>query len=162
MFSFTSFSSVPTFTPLLAHPRFTTVEKKLIWPPNHGHSSSGLWYTLFYSVVWYANRRIRRWLIHLLLLGTIIYQWFPGGKVVIIDGISWRFPLLGVLNAIYVHLWATQHYIVAFIFALFVSSAVTVGYPISFRLFHSLTLSHSTFTTWSRSTTLSSQPTTSF
>jgi len=64
-------------------------------------------------------------LIHLLLLGTIIYQFFPGGKAVIIDGISWRFPLLGVLNAIYVNLWTKQDYILAFIFALFVSSAVT-------------------------------------
>jgi hypothetical protein len=68
-----------------------------------------------------------RALIHLLLLGTVIYQFFPSGKTVIIDGISWRFPLLGVLNAIYVNLWASHHYIVAFIFALFVSSAVTVS-----------------------------------
>jgi len=51
-------------------------------------------------------------LIHILLLGTIIYQFFPQGKRVIIDGISWRFPLLAVLNAIYANLWATQHYIV--------------------------------------------------
>jgi len=64
-------------------------------------------------------------LIHLLLLFTVIYQFFPAGKSVIIDGISWRFPLLAVLNAIYINLWATHHYIWAFIFALFVSSAVT-------------------------------------
>ncbi|KAI0270526.1 hypothetical protein BC834DRAFT_819140 [Gloeopeniophorella convolvens] len=66
-----------------------------------------------------------RSLIHLLLLGTIVYQFFPNGKKVIIDGISWRFPLLAVLNAIYVNVWASGHYVVAFIFALFVSSAVT-------------------------------------
>ncbi|OSD01344.1 hypothetical protein PYCCODRAFT_1468775 [Trametes coccinea BRFM310] len=64
-------------------------------------------------------------LIHLLLLGTIIYQFFDGGKQVIIDGISWRLPLLAVLNAIYVNLWARHYYIAAFVFALFVSSAVT-------------------------------------
>jgi len=64
-------------------------------------------------------------LIHLLLLGTIIYQFTPDGKRVIIDGISWRFPLLGVLNAVYVNLWASQRYLYAFIFALLVSSAVT-------------------------------------
>ncbi|THH19406.1 hypothetical protein EW146_g1743 [Bondarzewia mesenterica] len=69
-------------------------------------------------------------LIHLLLLGTVTYQFFPAGKRVIIDGISWRFPLLGVLNAIYVNLWASHHYIIAFIFALFVSSAVTHIYYI--------------------------------
>ena len=54
-------------------------------------------------------------LIHVLLLGTIIYQFFPQGKRVIIDGISWRFPPLAVLNAIYVNLWATQHYIIGMI-----------------------------------------------
>lgn len=69
-------------------------------------------------------------LIHLLLLGTIIYQFFEGGKQVIVDGVSWRFPLLAVLNAIYVHLWARHYYIAAFIFALFVSSAVTHIYYI--------------------------------
>ncbi|CDO77703.1 hypothetical protein BN946_scf184969.g54 [Trametes cinnabarina] len=69
-------------------------------------------------------------LIHLLLLGTIIYQFFDGGKQVIIDGISWRLPLLAVLNAIYVNVWARHYYIVAFIFALFVSSAVTHIYYI--------------------------------
>ena len=51
-------------------------------------------------------------LIHLLLLGTVIYQFFEGGKQVIIDGIGWRFALLGVLNAIYVNLWARHYYIV--------------------------------------------------
>ncbi|KZT10982.1 uncharacterized protein LAESUDRAFT_672626 [Laetiporus sulphureus 93-53] len=69
-------------------------------------------------------------LIHLLLFGTIIYQFFPGGKKAIIDGVSWRFPLLGVLNAIYISVWAHHHYIVAFVFALFVSSAVTHIYYI--------------------------------
>ncbi|KAF4598431.1 hypothetical protein EYR38_006833 [Pleurotus pulmonarius] len=69
-------------------------------------------------------------LIHLLLLGTVIYQFFPAGKRVIIDGVSWRFPLLGLLNAIYVNLWASHHYIIAFVFSLFVSSAVTHIYYI--------------------------------
>ncbi|KAJ7647587.1 hypothetical protein FB45DRAFT_893845 [Roridomyces roridus] len=64
-------------------------------------------------------------LIHLLLLGTIIYQFFDSGKGVIIDGISWRLPLLAVLQSIYVNVWIKEHYIVAFVFSLFVSSAVT-------------------------------------
>jgi hypothetical protein len=51
-------------------------------------------------------------LIHLLLLGTIIYQFTPEGKKVIIDAISWRFALLAVLNAVYVKSWASRHYVV--------------------------------------------------
>lgn len=68
--------------------------------------------------------------IHILLLGTIVYQFTSNGKKTVIDGISWRLPLLGVLNAIYVNLWSTHHYIVAFIFSLFVSSIVTHIYYI--------------------------------
>jgi len=64
-------------------------------------------------------------LIHLLLLGYIIYQFTPAGKRVIIDGISWRFPVLLALNAMYVNAWNCGHYYVAFVFALFVSSAVS-------------------------------------
>ncbi|KAH7098289.1 hypothetical protein BKA62DRAFT_713651 [Auriculariales sp. MPI-PUGE-AT-0066] len=67
-------------------------------------------------------------LIHLLLLGTIIYQFTASGKAVVIDGIGWRFPLLGVLNSIYINLWAHEHYIWAWIFALFVSSTVSHMY----------------------------------
>jgi len=63
--------------------------------------------------------------IHFLLLGLVFYQFTNAGKVLIIDGVGWRFPLLAVLNAVYVSVWAHGHYIVAFIFALFVSSAVS-------------------------------------
>ncbi|EJC99844.1 uncharacterized protein FOMMEDRAFT_136431 [Fomitiporia mediterranea MF3/22] len=69
-------------------------------------------------------------LIHVLLLGFIVYQFFPSGKRVIIDGVSWRFPLLAVLNAIYISLWSHQRYVASFFFALFVSSAVTHIYYI--------------------------------
>ncbi|KIM21065.1 hypothetical protein M408DRAFT_333659 [Serendipita vermifera MAFF 305830] len=69
-------------------------------------------------------------LIHLLLLGYLVYQFTDSGKDVIIDGIGWRFPLLAVLNAVYVNVWASGHYIVAFIFALLVSSAVSHIYYI--------------------------------
>jgi hypothetical protein len=66
--------------------------------------------------------------IHILLLGYVIYQFFPQGKKTIVDGVSWRFPLLLLLNAIYVNVWSRGHYIVAFIFALLVSSAVSHVY----------------------------------
>lgn len=69
-------------------------------------------------------------LIHVLLLGTVIYQFFPNGKHVIVDAVSWRFPLLAVLNAIYINLWWSHHYIWAFVLSLFVSSAVTHIYYI--------------------------------
>ena len=64
-----------------------------------------------------VSDRIRRSVIHFLLLGTIIYQFFDGGKQVIIDGIGWRLPLLAVLNAVYVNVWARHYYIVGTCFA---------------------------------------------
>jgi len=64
-------------------------------------------------------------LVHFLLLGLIFYQFTNAGKVLIIDGIGWRFPLLAVLNAIYVSVWAHGYYVVAFICVFFVSSAVS-------------------------------------
>jgi len=74
--------------------------------------------------------------IHFLLLGAMIYQFFDAGKRVIIDGISWRYPLLAILTAVYVTIWAHGHYIVAFIFALLVSSVVSHIYYIV-KKFHS-------------------------
>nr|GAT57745.1 predicted protein [Mycena chlorophos] len=67
-------------------------------------------------------------LIHLLLLGTLFYQFHPAGKAVIIDGVSWRLPLLVILNSIYVSFWSKGWYTIAFVFSLFVSSAVTNVY----------------------------------
>lgn len=68
--------------------------------------------------------------IHLLLLGTVIYQFTENGRKTIVDGVNWRFPLLILLNTVYVSVWARGHYIVAFIFALLVSSTVTHIYYI--------------------------------
>jgi len=74
-----------------------------------------------------------RSLIHILLLGTIVYQFFPSGKHVIIDGVSWRFPLLAVLNAIYVNLWASHHYTIGIHF-LPAPLAIFLIYHSSFHL----------------------------
>lgn len=49
-------------------------------------------------------------LIHLLVLGTCIYQFSSRGKEVIIDMIGWNLPILGVLNAMYIYSWANQEY----------------------------------------------------
>ena len=75
-----------------------------------GHSSFGLRIRSC-SAFGNTDHAYFRSLIHLLLLGTIIYQFSAEGKKVIIDEISWRFALLAVLNAIYVNLWATSNYV---------------------------------------------------
>ena len=65
-------------------------------------------------------------IIHFLLLGTVIYQFTSArAKAVVIDGISWNFPLLAILNAVFVGVWAHQHYLAAFILSLLVSSTVS-------------------------------------
>lgn len=62
---------------------------------------------------WYRHLPVRFLLSVLSFGGTHLDSRFTkAGKKVIVDGISWRLPLLGVLNAIYVNLWATQHFIV--------------------------------------------------
>jgi len=69
-------------------------------------------------------------LIHFLLLGFLFYQFTDSGKKVAIDGVGWRFPLLAVLNAIYVSVWAHGRYVIAFFLALAVSSCVSHIYYI--------------------------------
>jgi len=64
-------------------------------------------------------------LVHFLLLGYLLYQFTPAGKTIIIDGIGWRFPLLAILNTVYVNVWARGHYVIAFFLALLVSSTVS-------------------------------------
>ena len=58
-------------------------------------------------------------IIHFLLLGTVIYQFTsPRAKAVVIDDISWRFPLLAVFNTILVAFWVNEDYIFAFALSL--------------------------------------------
>lgn len=63
----------------------------------------------------------------LLLLGYIIFQFFDSSKDAV-NTIGYRFVLLGVLNSIYLHVVATGHHIVGFIFALLVAGAVSSVY----------------------------------
>lgn len=49
-------------------------------------------------------------LIHMLILGTCIYQFSARGKEIILDRIGWRLPLLDFLNAMYIYSWTTQEY----------------------------------------------------
>lgn len=66
-------------------------------------------------------------LIHFLHFGALVYQWHPVGKTVIIDAISWLFPLLGILNTMYFYFWAIHDDIRTFIFALLVNFITAVS-----------------------------------
>ncbi|GAA5969599.1 hypothetical protein JCM11641_008172 [Rhodosporidiobolus odoratus] len=65
--------------------------------------------------------------IDFLLLGYVIYQFFDHSRD-IVDGVGWLFPLVGILNAIFIHLFVTRHFIVAFIFAILTASSVSTVY----------------------------------
>ncbi|GAA6043856.1 hypothetical protein JCM8097_001190 [Rhodosporidiobolus ruineniae] len=70
-------------------------------------------------------------IIDFLLLGYVIYQ-FVDGSHDTVHGVGWRFPLVGVLNSIFIHVFVSGHYIVAFIFALLLASSVsTIYYSLS-------------------------------
>ncbi|KAL8279941.1 hypothetical protein RQP46_007791 [Phenoliferia psychrophenolica] len=63
----------------------------------------------------------------LLLLGYVVYQFFDESHDAT-HGVGWRFAILSVLNAIFLHVFVTGHYIVAFVFSLFVASTVSTIY----------------------------------
>lgn len=69
-------------------------------------------------------------LIHLLLLGTMIFQFTARGKDIVVDSIHWRFALLGLFNAVYVFFWSRHWYILAFVLSLLVSATVSQIYYI--------------------------------
>ncbi|KDE09494.1 hypothetical protein MVLG_00394 [Microbotryum lychnidis-dioicae p1A1 Lamole] len=66
-------------------------------------------------------------IIDVLLLGYVIYQFFDSSADAV-NGIGWRFAIVAILNAIFTHVYVTHHYIVAFIFSLFVASSVSTIY----------------------------------
>ncbi|KAM0749644.1 hypothetical protein T439DRAFT_326525 [Meredithblackwellia eburnea MCA 4105] len=89
--------------------------------PN-GHHGGKITYFTPASYVFYI------WtIIDLLLLGYVIYQFFDISHHAT-HGVGWRFALVAVLNAIFLHVFVTGHYIVAFIFALLVASTVSTVY----------------------------------
>ena len=49
-------------------------------------------------------------LIHMLILGTCIYQFSGRGKEIILERIGWRLPLLEFLNAMYIYSWTIKEY----------------------------------------------------
>jgi len=66
-------------------------------------------------------------IIDLLLLGYVIYQFFDESHDAI-HGVGWRFAIVAILNAIFLHTFVTGHYIVAFIFACLVASSISTVY----------------------------------
>ncbi|KAK1923179.1 hypothetical protein DB88DRAFT_494110 [Papiliotrema laurentii] len=81
-------------------------------------------------------------LIHLLLLGTMVFQFTTRGKEIIVDSIQWRFVLLGVFNSVYIFFWSRHWYILAFILSLLVSATVS-------QIYYVVKKNHSSRETWS-------------
>ncbi|KAI0086378.1 hypothetical protein BDY19DRAFT_894978 [Irpex rosettiformis] len=66
--------------------------------------------------------------LHLLFLGTIVYQFTNKGHQIIVDGISWRFIVLMLSNALFVYLWASREYLLALLVTslmLWMASSIT-------------------------------------
>jgi len=68
-------------------------------------------------------------LIHFLLGGFVIYQWF-GPQELVLDGINWHFVGITVWNTLWLVLWQTDHLILAWITILITSSQVTYVYAV--------------------------------
>ncbi|GAA6025495.1 hypothetical protein JCM11491_002839 [Sporobolomyces phaffii] len=66
-------------------------------------------------------------LIDFLLLGYVIYQFFDKSHDSV-HGVGYRFALVGILNAIFLHVFVTRHFIVAFMFAILLASTVSTVY----------------------------------
>jgi len=86
---------------------------------------------------------------NVLMLGSIAYQFHPEGEHIIVNTISWRFPLAALQNTVLVNLLSGRHYILTFILALFLvyytiprmSSCVREDVPVKsvpHRFFHQL------------------------
>ncbi|KAI0086379.1 hypothetical protein BDY19DRAFT_995986 [Irpex rosettiformis] len=72
--------------------------------------------------------------IHLLLLGTVIYQFTENGRRIIVEGASWRFFMLMAFNGLYVYLWAHHEYLLAFLVSIVVYSLVSSIYDVVVNL----------------------------
>ena len=64
-------------------------------------------------------------LINFGLLGEVVLQFFASGSELIVDHIGWRFVGTAVLNAVFVHLYGSGHYVLAFIVSLFLASVIS-------------------------------------
>jgi hypothetical protein len=69
-------------------------------------------------------------LIHFLLGGFVIYQFFGSAEELIVDGINWHFVGITLLNTLWLALWQTDHLILSWITILFTSAQVSLVYKI--------------------------------
>lgn len=67
-------------------------------------------------------------LIHFLLLGFVIFQFFPSANEVVVDGVHWHFLSLGLFNSIWIWLYSTDHTILALIPLFLLSGQVSYVY----------------------------------
>jgi hypothetical protein len=73
-------------------------------------------------------------LIHFLLGGFVIYQFFSSNQELIIDGIHWHFVGITLLNSLWLALWQTDHLILSWITILITASQVSyIYYTIRFN-----------------------------
>ncbi|CAM0141225.1 hypothetical protein VKS41_004073 [Umbelopsis sp. WA50703] len=64
-------------------------------------------------------------LVHLLLGGFVIYQWFEPAHEVAVHGVGWHFVISSVLNAVWLSLWHKGHLVLALIAILFTASSIS-------------------------------------
>ncbi|KAI8974081.1 hypothetical protein BDB01DRAFT_854046 [Pilobolus umbonatus] len=64
-------------------------------------------------------------LVHVLLGGFVIYQWFDAAHEAAIHGVGWHFAISVLLNAAWLALIRTGHYIIGFFFVLLTAASVS-------------------------------------
>jgi len=96
--------------------------------PNYGHNHDN-YYLAKETYITPAPYAFYVWtIINLGLLGFVILQFFDVGYELVVEHIGWRFAIVGILNAVYAHLYATNHYIVAFVVIIFLASSISHVY----------------------------------
>ncbi|CAG8702885.1 14515_t:CDS:2, partial [Cetraspora pellucida] len=67
-------------------------------------------------------------LIHFLLGGFVIYQFFPAANDVVVDGIHWHFIGISLLNGLWLASWEANYLIISFIAILLTSGQISYVY----------------------------------
>ena len=67
-------------------------------------------------------------LIDLLLIGTVVVQFFDAGSEAVVEGLGFNFAIIGLLNAGWVWLFHHGHHIIGFIVVILLTLAVSATY----------------------------------